>query len=161
MSESEVKQRGLGDLPMVCPQFNGAVIGILIGFQQDGQVPLVIFPGQVGDAAVVARAAIDMHGSHIGREVVLIFESADPRRPIILGCFARANGWPVATEAGQVHVEADGERLIVDAKRQLVLRCGSASITLTHAGKILIQGTYVSTRSAGVIRIKGGSVQLN
>jgi hypothetical protein len=42
-----------------------------------------------------------------------------------------------------------------------VLRCGKASITLTKAGKVLVQGTYVSHRSSGVIRIKGGAVQLN
>ena len=58
-------------------------------------------------------------------------------------------------------VEADGERLVVDARDQLVLRCGKASITLTKAGKVLIQGTYLSSRSSGVNRIKGGSVQLN
>ncbi len=51
--------------------------------------------------------------------------------------------------------------MIVNAKEQLVLRCGKASITLTRAGKILIKGSYVLSRSSGVNRIKGGSVQLN
>jgi hypothetical protein len=60
-----------------------------------------------------------------------------------------------------VEVDTDGERLLVTAKEQLVLRCGKATITLTKAGKVLIQGTYVSSRSSGVNRIKGGSVQLN
>jgi len=46
-------------------------------------------------------------------------------------------------------------------KDQLVLRCGRASITLTAAGKVLIEGAYVSSRSTGVNRIKGGSVQIN
>jgi len=49
----------------------------------------------------------------------------------------------------------------VSAKEQLVLRCGKASITLTKAGKIVIDGAYISCRSSGVYRIKGGSVQLN
>jgi hypothetical protein len=62
---------------------------------------------------------------------------------------------------GQVEVDADGERMIVAAREQLVLRCGKASITLTKAGKVLIQGDYVLSRSSGVNRIKGGSVQLN
>ena len=53
------------------------------------------------------------------------------------------------------------ERLIVTAKEQVVIRCGKASITLTRAGKVLIQGEYVLSRSAGVNRVKGGSVQLN
>jgi hypothetical protein len=47
------------------------------------------------------------------------------------------------------------------AREQLVLRCGAASITLTRDGKVLIQGAYVSHRSSGVMRIKGGSVQIN
>lgn len=51
--------------------------------------------------------------------------------------------------------------MIVSAKEQLVLRCGKASITLTKAGKVLIKGSYVLSRSSGVNRIKGGSVQLN
>lgn len=140
---------------------HGAVIGVLIGFQDEGRTPLVIFPGQAGDAAVPARATLDVHGAHIGRQVVLVFERADQRRPLIVGCVQRSEGWPPSASAGQVEVEADGERLIVSAKQQLVLRCGKASITLTAAGKVLIQGTYVSSRSSGVNRVKGGSVQLN
>lgn len=42
-----------------------------------------------------------------------------------------------------------------------MLRCGKASITLTRSGKIILRGTYISSRSSGVIRIKGGSVQIN
>jgi hypothetical protein len=70
-------------------------------------------------------------------------------------------GWPLADRVDQVEVDADGERMIVSAKEQVVLRCGKASITLTKAGKVLIQGSYVLSRSSGVNRIKGGSVQLN
>jgi len=62
---------------------------------------------------------------------------------------------------GQVEVDSDGERMIVSAKEQLVLRCGKARITLTRAGKVLIEGAYISSRSSGVNRMKGGSVQLN
>ena len=42
-----------------------------------------------------------------------------------------------------------------------MLRCGKASITLTREGKVLIKGAYLSSRSSGVNRIKGGSVQIN
>ena len=58
-------------------------------------------------------------------------------------------------------MDVDGQRLVVTAKEQLVLRCGKASITLTSAGKVLVQGTYLSNRSTGVLRLKGGSVQIN
>jgi hypothetical protein len=139
----------------------GAVMGILIGFKDEGCTPLVLFPGQASSAAVAAASAIDVHGTHIGRQVVLIFENSDSRYPIIVGLLRSTKALPLPDQPGQVELEADGERLIVSAKEQLVLRCGKASITLTKAGKIVIDGAYISCRSSGVYRIKGGSVQLN
>jgi hypothetical protein len=161
MSESEMLEEKSAGTGTATPLFYGAVVGVLIGFQDEGRTPLVIFAGQVGDAAIPARATQDVHGSHIGREVVLVFEGADPQRPIIVGCMQRADGWPLPAQPGQVEVDVDGARLMVSAKEELVLRCGKASITLTRSGKVLIQGAYVSNRSSGVMRIKGGSIQLN
>ena len=83
------------------------------------------------------------------------------REAIVMGALQEGMGTPLEHEPGQVEVDADGERMIVHAKEQLVLRCGKASITLTKAGKVLIQGEYVLSRSSGVNRVKGGSVQLN
>ncbi len=40
----------------------GALTGTLIGFKEDGRVPLVLFPGQRGSAAVSAASTIDVHG---------------------------------------------------------------------------------------------------
>lgn len=154
---------------VMCDEPTGAVVepiigvrvGTLVGITDDGRTPLVVFPGRRGSAAVAARATIDLHGDHIGQEVALIFEECDAGRPIVLGCLARQTGWPGDTRPDPVSIDVDGERLLVSAKDQLVLRCGKASVTLTKAGKVLIQGTYVSSRSSGVNRIKGGSVQLN
>ena len=139
----------------------GVVVGELIGFRDEGRTPLVVYPGQPGGAALASRATLDLHGAHIGRQVVLMFEGGDPQRPIVIGCLCREEAWPLPEAPGQVEVDADGERLIVTAKEQVVIRCGKASITLTRAGKVLIQGEYVLSRSAGVNRVKGGSVQLN
>ena len=139
----------------------GVVTGVLIGFKDEGRIPLVLFSGQPGAAAVGAATVVDLHGNHIGRQVALMFERCDPRRPIIMGLLRGAQAWPVTEQPASVEVDADGERLIVTAREQLVLRCGKASITLTKAGKVLIQGAYVSNRSSGVLRIKGGSVQIN
>ncbi len=141
-------------------RLNGAVIGVLIGFRDEGRTPLVIFPGQLGDAANPARATCDVHGAHIGREVAMIFEDADPRRPIIIGLMQRADS-PLTPDPGNVTVDADGKRLVVTAREQLVLRCGRASVTLTKSGKVIIEGTYVSSSASGVNRVKGGSIQLN
>ena len=142
-------------------QLARAVVGELIGIMDDGRIPLVIFPGQPGTAALHARSVVDLQGHHIGRPVVLMFENGEVERPIILGVIRQQEGWPLAEAPAQVQVDSGGERLIVSAKEQVVLRCGKASITLSKAGKVLIQGSYVSSRSTGVNRIKGGSVQLN
>lgn len=141
-------------------RIDGVLTGVLIGFKNSGAVPLVIFPGQPHSAAVAARTIVDLQGAHIGRQVVLMFDGGDPMRPIVMGCI-HGEATALTERPGQVEVDADGERLLVTAKEQLVLRCGKASITLTKSGKVLIQGAYVSSRSTGVMRIKGGSVQLN
>jgi uncharacterized protein DUF6484 len=136
-------------------------IGRLVGISDNGTVPLVTYDGQATSAAIPARTTIDVHGAHVGQEVVLMFEGGDPARPLVIGCLHDPHPQPIPTRSGVVEMDVDGERLIVSAKDQLVLRCGKASITLTKAGKVMIQGLYVLSQSAGVNRIKGGAVQLN
>ena len=140
--------------------WGGVVVGELIGITDSGRTPLVTFPGQRGSAAVLARSVVDLHGAHVGGQVVLAFDGADPGRPIVMG-LVRGDQRARPKRPGHVEVDRDGERMIVSAKTQLVLRCGRASITLTKAGKVLIEGTYVSSRSTGVSRLKGGSIHLN
>ncbi len=84
-----------------------------------------------------------------------MFERGDPHRPIIMGLLQPPSARPA------VQAETDGEKLVFSADKEIVLRCGEASITLTRAGKVLIRGAYLLSRSSGVNRIKGGSVQIN
>jgi hypothetical protein len=139
----------------------GIVVGRLIGFAGEGRTPLVTFGEQQGTAAVAAQSVVDLHADHIGREVVLMFDRGDPRYPIVMGWLRHEESSSFPDSRGAIEVDLDGERLIVEGKEQVVLRCGKASITLTKAGKVLIQGAYVLTHASGVNRIKGGSVQLN
>ncbi|MBC7604108.1 MAG: hypothetical protein H7255_15800 [Ramlibacter sp.] len=139
-----------------------AVIAELVGLLDDGDVALVIEPGLAACcAARRARSTIDLHASQIGAQVVVLHENGDPALPIIIGVLRGRTGWPLAESPGAVEVQADGRRLIVSATDQLTLRCGSARITLTRDGKVLIEGEYISSRSAGVNRVCGGSVHLN
>jgi hypothetical protein len=145
----------------VAPSPPSVVVGELIAMKDDGRTPLVLYPGQKGSAAVPARSIVDLQGSQIGRHVLLLFESNEQAAPIVIGVLREAHDYPAAETPPQVEFQADGERLLVSAKKRLVLRCGRASITLTEEGKILIQGAYLSSHSSGVHRIKGGSVQIN
>lgn len=63
--------------------------------------------------------------------------------------------------ADSTTVTVDGKSVVLKAERQIELRCGEASILLTAAGKILIRGTYVLSRSRGANRIKGAFVDIN
>jgi hypothetical protein len=146
-------------MPAAVP-IDGIRVGQLVGFQ-DATVPLVIFPGQPGLAAIPARAVLDLTAQCIGRDVVLQFEGQDPLRPIVMGVLHQPTALSAEDAPGHVEVQADGARLTVSAKEEVVLRCGKASITLTKTGKVLIRGTYVLSRSSGVNRIKGGAVQVN
>ncbi|RUR71672.1 hypothetical protein EJP67_31965 [Variovorax guangxiensis] len=147
--------------PAAIALWNSVTTAELVAIADEGQTLLVVLGGRPGTTAVRARSVVDLHGAHIGRQVVLMFENADPARPIVIGVLRGAHGWPLPDAPAQVEVDADGERMLVSARDELVLRCGKASITLTRAGKVLIQGSYVSSRSTGVNRVKGGSVQLN
>jgi hypothetical protein len=124
-------------------------------------VPLVRYPGQQGTAAIVARTTVDVRGAYIGKQVLLVFEADDAARPIVVGVLRDSDACAPEAGTAEVQVDADGERVIVRAKRQLVLICGEASITLTAAGKVIIRGKYVSSHAAGVNRVTGGSIQLN
>ncbi|MFT3717331.1 DUF6484 domain-containing protein [Pseudorhodoferax sp.] len=145
--------------PMPSVPLPGVVVGRLLALTDEGRTPLV----SCGDdqAAMPARSTVDLHGAHIGQDVLLVHEAGDPSRPIVIGVLRGAAGWPADQKPDTVQVDADGQRLVVSAREQLVLRCGKASITLTKAGKVLIEGSYLLSRSTGVNRVKGGSVQLN
>lgn len=66
-----------------------------------------------------------------------------------------------ANQADNNEASIDGNRVVLEGKEEIVLKCGDSSITLTKAGKILIRGKYLLNRSTGVNRIMGGSVQVN
>jgi Domain of unknown function (DUF6484) len=151
VEESELKQRP-------DPQKNnGVIIGVLTGFGESG-VPLVNFSENQGTESITARSTATLSVSEIGHEVVLMFEHGDLSKPIIVGC---VQPQALVEREQPFDVKLDGEQLTLSAEREIVLRCGKSSITLTRAGKVLIRGAYLLSRSSGVNRIKGGSVQIN
>lgn len=139
-------------------RFDGVIIGVLAGFDDNGR-PLVAFPGNTIQTGCPARASAALSREDVGREVALLFEQGDPARPLIIGRIQHPE--ELKQPAETVSADIDGERMVFSAKKEIVLRCGKASVTLTRAGKILIRGAYVLSRSSGANRIKGGSVQIN
>ncbi|RMQ84472.1 hypothetical protein ALP97_01257 [Pseudomonas salomonii] len=137
-------------------RIDAVVIGTLLDLPHAG-APLVTYPGCPSRSGIVARCTARLSPADIGSQVALMFEGGDPAYPLVIGHLlsAQASTAPVAS------VRLDDQCLALSAEREIVLRCGKASITLTRAGKVIIQGAYLSSRSSGVNRIKGGSVQIN
>lgn len=129
-------------------QAPGLVLARLVSL--DGAVATVEAQGHPAGAALSARIACALGADDCGADVVLAFENADAMRPLIIGRLTKFEG------AGDAP-----RRLDFEAEEELTLRCGKASLTLTRSGKVLLRGAYVSTRSTGVHRIKGASVEIN
>jgi hypothetical protein len=140
------------------PRLDGVVIGILIGLNQSSS-PLVAFPGNPKQTGIAARSTVPLSAEDTGREVALLFEGGDPGRPLIIGRIQHPGD--TSRNAPAVTAKLDDERIVLAAKKEIILQCGKASITLTKSGKVLIRGSYLLNRSSGVNRIKGGSIQIN
>jgi hypothetical protein len=138
--------------------------------------PLVDFPGNP-NGPTRARWALPVNGPLLDRAVatrqgaLLVFENGDPRLPIVTGLiwsgqpatpFQELLIAPRATPAATApEARLDGERVVLEGKREVVLKCGEASITLRSDGKLVLRGGYVETHAKGLNRIKGASVKIN
>lgn len=149
---------------------DGVVIGTFIDRDDAGQI-LVDFPGNPTSAPLAAQTTIKLDADQRNREVALMFQQGDPQRPLVMGLIqnpqievslsSRTSKETTDSPLASLQAEVDNERIVFKADKEIVLKCGKASITLTRAGKILIRGAYLLNRSSGVNRIKGGSVQIN
>lgn len=138
-------------------------VAMLVGFDLDDR-PVIAYKSTLAGERIAARTTIALARSQVGCPVVVMCEDADPRLPIVMGVIesATSRGRTTASaQSGATVIQADGERYVVTAEREIVLRCGEASITLTRAGKVIIKGTYVLSRSSGYNKIKGAAVDIN
>jgi hypothetical protein len=175
VAANKARRRGLTN-PRVSSQgprlseqspFYGIVIGRLVGFGESGFL-LVDHSNNTSGLPLQARSTVRLGKEQVGREITLMFEAGDPQKPVVTGvveqhvqaCDGRVS---ISKEPAEktVAVELEGTRLVFAAESEIVLRCGEASITLTRAGKVLIRGTYLLSRSSGAHRIKGASVEIN
>ena len=157
--------KSLGSFAIENPM-EGIVIGRLVRAGTVAEV-LVDYPGNPSGGPLAATSIVESFDDDVGRDVALAFHLGDAERPMVLG-FIQQSAIELGSKTTEpsegavaMEVKLDDERLVLTADKEIVLKCGKASITLTKAGKVLIRGKYVLSRSSGVNRIKGGSVQIN
>jgi hypothetical protein len=148
----------------------GMCVGQIIQVTRDGRI-LVDFPGNPGGLVEARHAgpplALDSLDADGGVPVLLFLEHGDPRWPIILGVIHDrceppvVHSPPPATVEPARDVVVDGQRLMLEATEELVLRCGKSSVTLRKDGKVVIQGMRLVSRATETNRITGGSVAIN
>lgn len=155
------------------------IIGTFNGLNGQGEV-LVDYAANPSKELLTAISTIPLLLEQKGRQVAMLFAEGDPVKPVIIGLIhsplheiiENFEVTPTASnrieeqdkmagDSNSNSVYLDGKRVVIEGKEEVVFKCGESSITLTKAGKILIRGKYLLTRSSGVNRIMGGSVQIN
>src|SRR5262245_7679190 len=139
---------------------SGAVTGRLVGFDAHAR-PLITGIDELPDDVVPALTTVDLAASNIGSTVVLLFDHGRLNHPIVVGIVRDSLRHDQADFVAETVCDVDETRLVLSAKREVVLRCGDASITLTHSGKVIIKGNYIVSRSSGYNKIKGAAVDIN
>lgn len=166
-----------------------AVLGRIVALGPDGTVTVEVSGGagtRAARLAVPLSADELLRARECDGAVVLVFENGDPALPIIVGLVqplppvrtppasagtqpSSASSQPAPAPAAAqsqdgpqvLEVDVDGKRVRITAQDEIVLECGSASITLRRNGRVVVRGTYVESYSDGTNRIKGGQVRIN
>ena len=137
------------------------LVGRLVALADGGARPLVAWPGQAGAAALSARSTVDLLPHQIGLDVLLTFDDGDRAKPIVIGVLRGQQAELPAQLPSTVLVESDGQRVMVTARDELVLRCGRSSITMGADGRMTLKADVIVSEAAELNRVRGGSVQLN
>jgi len=168
-----MKRSLVQSIPVVEPhrQIDGVRVGKIVKIDERGGVSVDYAGNTFGPIGARFISSVKLEALRqavfSGQDILLVFVNNDPLRPVIIDTISSLVDEIVKSEDIDLQIDEpknvtiDGERVTFDAKEQIVLKCGKASITLTSAGKVLVRGAYLLNRSSGVNRIKGGSVQIN
>jgi len=149
------------------PETITTCIGQIVEITEDYRAK-IDYPGNPS-GPVIARSIIRVpdYESLLHAPVMLIFEASDPALPIIIGLIHESIFTPNIQEVFDVpktkrhKVDIDGKRIVLEADKEIVLRCGRSSITLGANGKIVVKGKDLVSRASAANKIKGASVNIN
>lgn len=135
----------------------GPTVGKLAGVGADGQIWIDLPASRRQE--VLARTTVSLDASMIGRELLIAFVDNDPDLPVVTGVMRLPQDATGAAPLAEAIVDA--ERIVLTGRREVVLRCGGASIALAADGRVVIKGANLLATASGLHRIRGGAVQIN
>lgn len=132
----------------------GVVIGEVLSVDADGRVWLRLpWPGR--ERICASCSLCEPSALSLGARVAVLFQEQNADLAVVVGPI-------VAEPPDRSNSLADKpDTIVLEAGRQVTLRCGKASIQLLADGSVLIRGAYVLSRASGTNRIRGGNVQIN
>ena len=148
-------------LPNSVPPPMAAQVAVLVGFAHGGAVPLVLGTGEA--TAWHAETLLPLGAEDIGRRVAVMPLHGAGADWLVIGLLAGQTRSPAGVPApgSAVEVQADGRRLTLQAREEMVLRCGKASLKLRADGRVELRGETIVSEAMRANRVRGGSVELN
>jgi hypothetical protein len=144
---------------------HSAFVGTVAAIDDHGHV-YVNFAANSGDPirALIAlsqtdRAALWERDPDIS--VLLVNPDHPDGHLAIIGLLSETLSAPAEETDESDIVHLDVTSLVLEARKDLVLRCGDSQLTMKANGKIVLRGTDVVSRSSGPTRIRGASVRIN
>ena len=135
------------------------VVGRLALLGPDGS-PCVDLSGR-GGRGIFATTTVALGPRHVGRHVLVCFADRDRTRPVVIGVPQSQEEMKAASEERRLDAIVDGERIVMTGKKEVVLRCGKASIALTADGKVVVRGAKIISTAEGLHRIRCATVEMN
>ncbi|ATB51309.1 DUF6484 domain-containing protein [Corallococcus macrosporus] len=132
-----------------------------VDFKGNRRGPLLARTTVVLASEVIRRASVARQGA------LLLFENGDPSLPVLVGLLQRSLSAPLTEAlldslgAGPREARVDGKQVRLEAREEVTLKCGKASLTLRRNGDVILRGVNIQTEAEQVQRIKGGKVQVN
>lgn len=141
----------------------GVKTGVIESINEDGEMFVDYKNNPFGQ--LMARSVVKIEKTDVDKAVLVVFEEGDPTLPIVIGLLydkPASETYECNIRKEQVdHFEVDGEKLVLNAENEIVLRCGKSSLIMKRDGKILIKGVNLINRAKEVNKVKGASVQIN
>lgn len=137
----------------------GAVVGLVHDVDANGVVRITSPQNGLGPTVARLGGVFDAQDLVAGASVLILFEGGAASRPLVVGLVA--DRVQRTSRAKPRDAVVDGQRVVLEGQKEIVLRCGRGSITLTADGKIVLKGTELVSRSSGANKIRGAMVNIN